>query len=71
MQLNLNAKHLSIKSLSAPPIPSFAVLIGRNGVGKTQLLDAIRNRCVSTPNGAVIEKYDIESFRLPSSEPAS
>ena len=71
MQLKLESPYLSIKSLTAPLLPTFTVLIGRNGVGKTQLLDAIRNRNVSTAKDAVIEKYDISSFRAPSSEAAS
>ena len=71
MKLNLKSSHLSIKSLTAPPLPPFAVLIGRNGVGKSQLLDAIQQGSASTPEGTVIEKYDIASSRPPSSEAAS
>ena len=71
MQLTFKSRHLSIEGLEAPPIPPFAVLIGRNGVGKTQLLDAISNGHVSTSEKCNIEKYDIDSFRVPSSEAAS
>ena len=71
-QLTLQSGTLSIKGLTAPPLPRFAVLIGRNGVGKTQLLDGIKSGWVSTlDEGAVIEKYDIASFKPPSSEPAT
>ena len=68
MQLTFRSPHLSIKSLDAPPLPSFAVLIGRNGVGKTQLLGAIKNGSVSSLEKWTIEQYDIDSFRPPSSK---
>lgn len=71
MQLIHKSTHLSIKGLTAAPLPPFAVFIGRNGVGKSQLLDAIAKGRVSTSGSESIEKYDIDSFRPPSSEPAT
>ena len=71
MQLELVSPFLSIKRLTAASLPPFAVLIGRNGVGKSQLLEAIRTRNVSFDEEAVIGKYDIDTFRAPSSEGAS
>ena len=46
-------------------LPDFAVLIGRNGVGKTRLLRAIADRSakVSGLSSSRIEMYDIDTFR--------
>lgn len=50
--------------MSGIDLPNFAVLIGRNGVGKTQLLDAIANGHIVVPGvpKSEIEKYDINTF---------
>ena len=64
MHLQFKHPHLSIQSMNDVHLPSFAVVIGRNGVGKTQLLDAIANghvAVVGVPTSQ-IEKYDITSF---------
>ena len=71
MQLRFKSKHLSIESLAASPLPPFAVLIGRNGVGKTHLLKAIQRGHVVAPECGKTERYDIDSFRPPASEVAS
>ena len=71
MQLTFESAHLSIRGFEAPPLPQFAVVIGRNGVGKTHLLDAMANGSISDRGwSGVIEKYDIASFRPPPSEAA-
>ena len=46
-------------------MPDFTVLIGRNGVGKTHLLEAIKAGRASIPGipTSEIEKYDIQSFQ--------
>ena len=65
MHLELKERYLSIEEMSGFDLPDFAVLIGRNGVGKTQLLDAIANGsvAVSALPKSGIEKYDISSFQ--------
>ena len=73
MQLDFKHRHLSIKSLTAVELPNFAVLIGRNGVGKTQLLDAVKNGHISVADMPTqeIEKYDMDTFRPNKAEQAS
>ena len=65
MRMELKQPYLSIKEMNGFDLPDFAVLIGRNGVGKTQLLDAIANGSVSFSDLPIseIEKYDIDTFR--------
>ena len=65
MHLKLEHPYLSIHEMPLLDLPDFAVVIGRNGVGKTQFLDAIAKGHISvmgipTPQ---IEKYDITTFR--------
>ena len=65
MKLKLIKPYLSIEQLNEFELPDFAVLIGRNGVGKTQILDAIAQKHISVL-GSVdfkIEKYDFNSFQ--------
>ena len=70
MNIKLNQPHLSIKKLSSVDLPDFTVLIGRNGVGKTHLLEAIKAGHVSIQGiqTSEIEKYDIRSFQPTESE---
>ena len=65
MYIELNQPYLSIREMSRIELPDFSVLIGRNGVGKTQLLDAIANGFapVSDIPTSEIEKYDVNSFQ--------
>ena len=65
MHLELKRPYLSIEEMREFDLPDFAVLIGRNGVGKTQLLDAITNGSVAVSGlpRSRIEKYDISSFQ--------
>lgn len=65
MRIELIQPYLSIKKLNAVEIPDFTMLIGRNGVGKTQLLTAIKNGNVTVsevPNSE-IEFFDLDSFK--------
>ncbi len=73
IRLELKNGYLSIKSLPTVELPDFAVLIGRNGVGKTQLLDAMKNGNISVAGMPTqkIEKYDIDTFRPNKAEQAS
>ena len=73
MKLKLRRPYLSIEQLNEFELPDFAVLIGRNGVGKTQILDAIAQKHISVI-GSVdfnIEKYDFNSFQPKSANPAN
>ena len=72
MKIELNQPHLSIKKLATVDLPDFTVLIGRNGVGKTHLLEAIKSGRASISGIPIseIEKYDIQSFQPTESEKA-
>lgn len=65
MSITLRKPYMSIERLVVPvAIPEFAVVMGRNGVGKTQLLDALEGgeaRMEGVPR-ANIEKYDMVTF---------
>ena len=65
MRLIFKSPYLSIQAMNEVDLPPFAVVIGRNGIGKTQLLDAIAKGNVSVVDipPAEIEKYDIATFR--------
>ncbi len=67
MKIELNHQYKSIADLAADELPEFAVLIGRNGAGKTQLLEALMQGAAKIPNIGVddIELYDMVSFRSP------
>ncbi len=64
LQIELSRPYRSIKTLDAVSLPDFAVLIGRNGVGKTQLLKALaegKATASEIPKDEV-EMYDFASF---------
>ena len=48
MKIELKQRHKSITDLNTEELSDFAILIGRNGAGKTQLLEALNegNRTV-------------------------
>ena len=73
MKIELSQRYKSIATLTCEDLPDFAVLIGRNGAGKTQLLDALKEGEATTPDIAVdeIEKYDMVTFRPPNSGEAN
>ena len=64
MHLLLKQPYLSIHAMKEVDLPSFLAVVGRNGVGKTQLLDAIVQGHVSVSNITLseIQKYDINTF---------
>lgn len=72
MHIELASPYKSIKALHPMDVPDFCLIIGRNGVGKTQLLDAMRDGHISIAgiSRRHIEKYDYESFRPTESEAA-
>ena len=65
MRIELKQPYLSIKNLKGIDLPDFTMLIGRNGVGKTQLLEAIKNGNVSVSeiSSSEIAMYNLDSFR--------
>ena len=67
MRIELNQPYKSISTLTTEELPDFALLIGRNGAGKTQLLDALKEGQATIPDIGVdeIEKYDMVDFRSP------
>ena len=64
MKITLRGPYMSIGSLNTEDLPGFAVLIGRNGSGKTQLLSAIKEGKARFGQIDVegIEHYDMLSF---------
>ena len=46
MKIELKQRHKSITDLNTEELPDFAILIGRNGAGKTQLLEALNEGTV-------------------------
>ncbi len=66
MQLEFKRKYLSIKNLAGADLPDFSLLIGRNGIGKTQLLQAIEKGFISVSGITYpeIELYNLNSFKL-------
>ena len=65
MHIKFNHSIPSIKEMDGFDLPEFAVLIGRNGVGKTQLLRAIADGRANIDGlpSSHIEMYDIDTFR--------
>lgn len=64
MTIRLEHPYMSIKRLSVQDLPDFAVVFGRNGVGKTQLLNALQEGQASMAGVErdEVEKYDMETF---------
>ena len=73
MRIDLKEPYKSIATLATDELPDFAVLIGRNGAGKTHLLDALKQGSAVIPGVAVdeIEMYDMVSFRPPNTGTAN
>ena len=67
MRIELNQPYKSISTLTTEELPDFAILIGRNGAGKTQLLGALKERQAVIPGIGTdeIESYDMVSFHPP------
>ena len=73
MRIELKQPYKSIEALTTEDLPDFAVLIGRNGAGKTQILDALKEGKATIADIAVdaIEEYDMVTFRPPNSGEAN
>ena len=67
MKIDLQKPYKSIVTLTTAELADFALLIGRNGAGKTQLLEALKEGHAEVSGIRVedIELYDMNSFRAP------
>ena len=67
MRIELQQAYKSIATLTTEDLPDVAVLIGRNGAGKTQILEALKegHAVVSGIDLKDIELYDMTSYRVP------
>ena len=65
MKIELKRRYLSISELICPKLPDFTVLTGKNGVGKTQFLQALQAgyAAVSGIDKRSIELYNLASFQ--------
>ena len=73
MKIKLRQPFQSIATLSTEDLPDFTILIGRNGAGKSQLLDALKEGSATISDIGVdeIEKYDMVNFRPPDTNEAN
>ena len=73
MRIQLNQPYKSIATLNTGELPDFAVLIGRNGAGKTQLLSALKEGLAVVPGIGTeeIELHDMVSFHPPGTNTAN
>ena len=73
MKIELQRPYKSVATLTIEEVPDFAVLIGRNGVGKSQLLEAIGSGMarVSGIGGGAVELYTMFSFTPPNTNQAN
>ena len=64
MRLTLARPHKSVLGLDPVELPDFAVLIGRNGVGKTHLLEALKEGAAVASDipASEVEMYDFATF---------
>ena len=72
MRIELKQPYKSIAALTTEELPDFAILIGRNGAGKTQILQSLKEGQSVIPGiGADnIELYDMGSFQTPNASVA-
>ena len=72
MKIDLNHRYQSIAALKIEDLPDFAILIGSNGAGKTQLLEALNEGRAAIPGiGAdEIELHNLSSFHPPNTNRA-
>jgi len=68
MKIELTQHHKSIQGIETPDLPDFAVLIGRNGAGKTQLLTALKEGDAQI---AGVQPHDIDLFDMSSFQAAN
>ena len=70
MKIELKQPHKAIYSLDSAELPEFAILIGRNGAGKTQLLNSLKDgtATISGIGRDEIELFDMVSFNPPNAD---
>lgn len=66
--IKLNGTYKSIESLESTDLPDFVVLVGRNGTGKTQILEALNEGLAEVPG---IEKEEVAMYNAASFAMAS
>lgn len=73
MRIDFSGQYKSIGTLTTEELPAFTVLIGRNGAGKTQVLEALKEGSAVMPGIALdeIELFDMVSFRPPNANEAN
>ena len=73
MRIELRRPYQSISTLTTEELPDFAILIGRNGAGKTQLIEALKEGSATIADIGLdeIEKYDMVDFRSPNTSAAN
>ena len=73
MRIELKQSYKSIETLATDELPDFAILMGRNGAGKTQLLDSLKEGLAVIPGIGLdeIELYNMDSFRSPNAGAAN
>lgn len=69
MKIEITQPYQSIHAIETTELPDFAVLIGRNGAGKTQLLEALKtgHAQIAGVGNEDIELFNMGSFRSPDS----
>ena len=72
MEIQLQRAYKSMEAFQAGGLPDFAVLIGRNGAGKTQLLEALEQGAATIHgiDSDQIELRNLSSFRPPNTNRA-
>ena len=72
MKIQFKQQHKSIADITTVELPDFAVLIGRNGAGKTQILEALKEGRAMIPDTGVgdIELRNLSSFLPPNTNRA-
>jgi predicted ATPase len=70
MQLTFGSEHISIRQFDPISLPDFTILTGRNGSGKTHLLQAIQNGKCSLDDFQQheIQYFNFQSFFVPNSQ---
>ena len=73
LQIPFNVPYKVFETLETEELPDFAILIGRNGSGKSQLLDALMRGAAKIPDirTSEIELYDMGSFHPPNANYAT
>ena len=71
MKLTFSRPHISISSLNEVSLPEFTIITGRNGSGKSHLLQALEQGAITIEGIDIskIRRFDYNSFRLEDESP--